>query len=130
MLEGKCHCGEFSIGIPRRPRVLTRCNCSICCRIQPLFAYFIASSIKLYYSKGTLESYVWGKGALRWYRCGSCGCFTHHAPVRAGDAVNPSSRLGVNLHLVHPTQLHGIEVKVRDGAANTWDVIKSYRYND
>ena len=32
MLVASCHCGAVKIQIPRRPRTLTDCNCSICRR--------------------------------------------------------------------------------------------------
>jgi hypothetical protein len=41
-----------------------------------------------------------------------------------------SFRMGVNLRLCDPMLLRGIEVKVRDGAANTWDVIETYRFDE
>jgi hypothetical protein len=34
----------------------------------------------------------------------------------------------VNLRLVDVEALRGLEVKLRDGAANTWNLIGSYRY--
>ena len=30
MIEVSCHCGSVKIDIPRKPRTLTDCNCSIC----------------------------------------------------------------------------------------------------
>lgn len=128
MLEVKCHCGACTINVPRRPRVLTACNCSMCSRIQPLFAYYIARTITVNAPAGTIDSYVWGKGRLRWYRCRTCGCFTHHHPV--GRESDTGSRTGVNLRLADPAVLRGVDIKVRDGAADTWDLIGNYRYGE
>lgn len=125
MLETKCHCGAVRIAIPRRPRVLTACNCSMCRRLQPLFAYYVARSLNINHPPGALQSYIWGKGVLRWHRCKTCGCFTHHC--RSGHEANMSSRVGVNLRLCDPMLLRGIVVKVRDGMANTWDVVETCR---
>ena len=126
MLEVSCHCGAIAIRLPRRPRVLTACNCSMCARIQPLFAYCVARTLAIVARDGAFESYVWGSGKLSWYRCRTCGCFTHHRPT--GHETDLSRRTGVNLRLADSKALRGVEVKVRDGAASTWKLIGSYRY--
>ena len=128
MLEVKCHCGACTINIPRRPRVLTACNCSMCTRIQPLFAYYLARTITVNARSVAFDSYVWGKRRLRWYRCRTCGCFTHHhADGRESDV---ELRTGVNLRLGDPAVLRDVEVHVRDGAADTWNLTERYRYGD
>ncbi|MGO1073547.1 GFA family protein [Lysobacter sp. CA199] len=125
MLQAICHCGAVTIQLPRRPRVLTQCNCSMCVRVQPLFAYYTARTIAVHSSRGALESYVWGRRVLRWFRCKTCGCFTHHRP--AGREYDAGARSGVNLRLVDPAQLRGVKVQLRDGATGTWKLIDSYR---
>lgn len=126
MLEVSCHCSAIAIRLPRRPRVLTACNCSMCVRVQPLFAYYVARTVSITAPDRAFESYVWGKGKLRWYRCRTCGCFTHHHPV--GHETDLTQRTGVNLRLADVEALRGLEVKVRDGAADTWKLIGTYRY--
>jgi hypothetical protein len=100
----------------------------MCRRIQPLFAYYVARTITANAPDDAFDDYVWGKGNLRWYRCRTCGCFTHHHP--AGRENDTSLRTGVNLQLADPAVLRGVEVKLRDGAAGTWDLIGSYRYGN
>ena len=39
MLTATCHCGAVGVDVPRRPRRLTSCNCSICRRYGTLWAY-------------------------------------------------------------------------------------------
>ncbi len=129
MLEAKCHCGDVTIAIPRRPRVLTACNCSLCRRVQPLFAYYSGASLILRHRSSALDSYVWGKGVLRWFRCAMCGCFTHHCPE--GDEIDKKLRWGVNLRQVADAGLiDGVKVKLRDGAADTWKVISTYQVGE
>jgi hypothetical protein len=127
MYSGKiiasCHCGKVAFELPRKPRVITECNCSYCRHIGPLFAYYKRRTVHFHSRAGNLESYQWGRGALRWFRCKKCGSFTHHEPAgRRG----PDARIGVNLRLVQPDVLLGTTVKLRDGAANTWRVLKTY----
>lgn len=128
MLEVRCHCGRVSIIVPRRPRILTACNCSLRRRIQPLFAYYKAASVEVRATADDSHSYTWGRHILRWYRCGSCGCFTYHEPAQRRP--DGTSRIGVNLALVADLDcLTGTAVNLRDGAADTWDVVDRFRFN-
>jgi hypothetical protein len=43
MIEASCHCGSVNTDIPRRPRMVTDCNCSICRRYRVLLLEFIVS---------------------------------------------------------------------------------------
>jgi hypothetical protein len=62
-----------------------------------------------------MTSYVWGKGRIRFMRCGGCGCVTHWEP--AGDAQPP--RVGVNARNIDPRLLGSVMVRRLDGA-KTW----------
>lgn len=119
----KCHCGAVQFGIPRRPMVLTRCNCSYCRQIDPLFAYYKRRTIHFHSSEKLLDGYTWGRGVLQWFRCKLCGSFTHHAPI---GHRGPEARLGINMRLVQPEVLLGTTVKLRDGAEGTWRVLEVY----
>lgn len=125
MIEAACHCGELIVRVPRKPRVLTRCNCSMCRRFDPLFAYFALRTVEVVSNKAPPEEYSWGRRVLTWYRCKRCGCFTHHAPAHQRDA---HSRVGVNCRMVNPELLEGIPVNLRNGASGTWKLLESYRF--
>ena len=43
MLTATCHCGAVRVDVPRKPRRLTSCNCSICRRYGTLWAYYKVS---------------------------------------------------------------------------------------
>lgn len=119
-LIASCHCAGVQLVIPRKPRVITRCNCSYCHRLDPWFAYFARRTIR--FSKGSdlLEGYAWGRRLRRWFRCGCCGAFVYHAPI---GRTGPAERLGINMRLVPPGALHGATVKLRDGASGTWRLL-------
>lgn len=68
-LTGHCHCGAVRVEIPRRPRTLTNCNCSICRRYGALWAYYKAAEVRIEASPGATEGYVWGDKKLRFVRC-------------------------------------------------------------
>jgi hypothetical protein len=40
MLTASCHCGAVMVQVPRKPRSLTNCNCSMCRRYGVLWAYY------------------------------------------------------------------------------------------
>jgi len=114
-LAGSCHCGAVRLVVPRRPRSLTECNCSICRRYGALWAYYRASAVRVRHARGAAERYLWGEGSLRFVRCARCGCVTHWEPTRPG----PARRMGVNARLLDPEAILGVRVRRLDGA-RTW----------
>jgi len=115
VLVASCHCGAVKIQIPRRPRTLTDCNCSICRRYGTRWAYFKAADVKIEAKRGATASYAWGDKSLQFVRCKHCGCVTHWEAVRPG----PNSRIGVNTRNFDPSQLGQVRVRLLDGA-DTW----------
>jgi hypothetical protein len=115
MIEASCHCGSIKIEIPRRPRTLTNCNCSICRRSGALWAYYQAPDVRIRGGRAAMSSYQWGKRGIRFMRCRQCGCLMHWE-----SAKNPrSSRMGVNTRNVDPDLLKGVRIRRLDGA-RTW----------
>jgi hypothetical protein len=118
MLTGTCHCGAVQISIPRKPRRLTSCNCSICRRHAGLWGYFKRREVKVSARRGALQSYLWGDRCLRLMRCATCGCVTHWVAIGA----TADSRTGVNLRNFEPGDIAGIRVRRIDGA-RTWQFL-------
>ena len=77
MLTASCHCGAVQVEVPRKPRTLTNCNCSICRRYGTLWAYYKASDVRVIAASGATNEYSWGDKSLRFVRCSTCGCITH-----------------------------------------------------
>jgi len=115
MLAASCHCGAVKVEVPRRPRTLTDCNCSICRRYGTRWAYYRASDVRVVAKRGATSAYTWGDKALRFVRCAHCGCVTHWEPVRRG----PASRMGVNARNFAPAELGHVRTRLLDGA-DTW----------
>lgn len=114
MLTATCHCGAVKVEVPRKPRTLTACNCSICVRYGALWAYYRRSAIRVVAERGATESYSWNEGSIRFVRCKTCGCVTHWQ--------RPSRRLGhggVNARGFPLDVLDSIRVRHLDGA-RTW----------
>jgi hypothetical protein len=114
MLSGSCHCGAVRIEVPRKPRRLTSCNCSICRRHAGLWGYYQPVQVKITARKGALERYVWGDQCLALCRCATCGCVTHWVPI-----VRGVKRMGVNFRNFEPSVIETTRVRRFDGA-RTW----------
>jgi hypothetical protein len=64
MIEASCHCGSVKIDLPRKPRTLTDCNCSICRRYGARWAYYQAAEVRVRGRRAALSSYLWASGAF------------------------------------------------------------------
>jgi hypothetical protein len=114
ILTAKCHCGSVRIEVPRRPRRLTSCNCSICRRYGALWAYYKAADVRVVAARGATAKYLWGDKSIAFVRCASCGCVMHWqaARRRAGD------RKGVNARHFEPSEISEVRVRHLDGASS------------
>jgi hypothetical protein len=115
MLVGGCHCGAVRVEIPRRPRTLTNCNCSICRRYGALWAYYQAAAVRIVHEPGATESYSWGRKALRFVRCRTCGCLVNWERAQPRKV----SYVGVNARNFEPSALGPVRIRALDGA-DTW----------
>jgi hypothetical protein len=113
MLTGTCHCGAVKVTIPRKPRTVTDCNCSICRRYGVLWAYYKASTVKVAAKPKATESYSWGRKALKFVRCKNCGCVMCWQRVRP----NPERKMGVNYRNFDLDLLQAVRITPLDGAA-------------
>lgn len=112
MLTATCHCGAVRIEVPRRPRSLTNCNCSICRRYGTLWAYYPATQVRV---SGATSHYAWGDRCLRFMRCSTCGCITHWERI----VPTASARVGVNARNFDPAVLGPVRIRLLDGA-DSW----------
>jgi hypothetical protein len=117
MLTVSCHCGKVTLELPRAPRALTQCNCSICRRYGALWAYFRRSSVRVRAARGSLVSYSWRNKVREFRHCRFCGCVTHYQQrVKKRDG---SDTLAVNLRNVdQPGLIATVPIKLLDGAAS------------
>ncbi len=122
MIEGSCHCGAVRVEVPRRPKSVTRCNCSICRRTGGLWAYFRPAQVRVRAGRKATTAYRWGDRSLELVRCARCGCVTHWRPV----GRTSRDRMGVNMRNFEPAVLSGLWVRDVDGA-NDWALLGSSR---
>ena len=115
MIEASCHCGALRLELPRAPRRLLSCNCSICRRNGGLWAYYDSSAIRRRYRRRDVETYAWGDRMIRYVRCRHCGCVLHHERTRKMT----DGRVGVNMRNCDPAVIAKARVRHFDGA-KTW----------
>jgi hypothetical protein len=101
------------VTVPRTPRTVTDCNCSICRRYGVLWAYYKASTVRVEAKPKATRGYSWGRKALRFVRCATCGC------VMCWERVSPKpeKKMGVNARNFDPAALRSVRVIPLDGAS-------------
>jgi hypothetical protein len=111
MLRATCHCGAVSVALPRAPERITNCNCSICRRYGTLWGYFPEAEVRIEAAPGALQEYTWGRQALAFVRCATCGCITHWRPREPHI-----TQVGINVRLFEPDVLGPVRIRLLDGA--------------
>ena len=113
MLTATCHCGAVQVSVPRKPVTVTDCNCSICRRYGVLWAYYKASTVRIAVKPKATDGYTWGRKALRFVRCATCGCLMYWERV----VPDPDRKMGVNARNLDLAVLKQARIKPLDGAA-------------
>ena len=111
-------CGAVHVQVPRRPRSLTNCNCSICRRYGVLLAYYKDADVRLTAEPGATDDYIWGSKSQTFIRCKKGGCIMQWKKLDVGK----DSNTGVNARNFEPSELGAIKIRLLDGA-KTWKYI-------
>jgi len=119
MLTASCHCGTVKVSVPRKPRTLTNCNCSMCRRYGVLWAYYKDSDVQLDAPEGAIDRYDWGRKSQDFIRCKTCGCVIQWKKKEVG----PKTWTGVNARNFSPEAIGKAKILLLDGA-DTWKYIK------
>lgn len=118
MLSATCHCGRVRIEVPRRPRSVTNCNCSICRRYGVLWAYYRDAQVRLVAEPDATDAYTWGRKSQKFIRCATCGCVMQWKKFEVG----PDTWTGVNARNFEPAALGPVRIRLFDGA-DSWKVV-------
>ena len=74
-LKSSCHCGNFTVIVPRQPDEINECQCTICRRYAAAWAYYKVNQVKIDKKEGAeLSGYVWGDKERSFNFCANCGC--------------------------------------------------------
>ena len=117
MPTATCHCGAVRVTVPKAPRTITDCNCSICRRYGVLWAYYKTANVRVEAKPRATKAYSWGRKHLRFVRCAKCGC------VMYWEIISPehNRRMGVNTRNFEPAVLDKVRMIYLDGAADRWN---------
>jgi hypothetical protein len=119
MIKATCHCGAVSAEIPRKPRSLTECSCSVCRRYGARWAYFSKKTVKIRAARGALVAYKRGR-VLYFDHCRHCGCVMQWRLVKS---KGPDDRMAINMRMAdNPGQLANLKILRFDGAKSWKDV--------
>ena len=110
-VSASCHCGSVRLEVDAPPAEVTECNCSLCRRYGVLWAYYPPDRVRMPSPDLPTDVYVWGRRAIEFHRCRTCGCVSHWIA-----ADGKKNRMGVNARLMGPEILAGARVRHRDGA--------------
>ena len=114
-MNGSCHCSAVNFTFHGRPERLVSCNCSICRRLNPLWAHGPEGKLEVWAAPDATIAYVWGDKGLAFHTCKTCGCTTHWKSLGAEKPLN----MALNMTLCDPEDLKGIPIRHFDGA-DSW----------
>lgn len=116
MLTGQCHCGNISFTVEKTPNYLIECNCSICTRYGAQWAQFKPNYVTIHTREHPSKTYRWGRQAIDFHHCPTCGCVTHYTSTGAVPTIHWMS---VNARLSPLTLTKDLAIRHFDGA-ETW----------
>jgi hypothetical protein len=116
--QGRCHCGavrfevDADLGAP-----LSRCNCSICTKVQSAVAVVRPSALRLVSGEDRLTHYRQREGGNQFAFCSRCGVhlFAHGDIPELGGEVR-----GVNVNSLEGVELARLRYQYWDGRHDNW----------
>jgi hypothetical protein len=115
--QGGCHCGAVRFEIDLDATRGTRCNCSICTKLDPLGAHAKPEAFVLRSGAESLSEYVWGGKISRRFFCKHCGV---HSFARGHLAELGGDYVSVNLNCLDDVDPRDVKVGYWDGRHNNW----------
>ncbi|KAK1835714.1 hypothetical protein QBC39DRAFT_378423 [Podospora conica] len=108
-----CHCGRVRVAIAAKPAFVNECQCTVCYKLGAMWGYLERRQVDVTAADGaTVQSYVrtdaGGDGDCAFNRCSHCGSLVSWRRV-PGNPGDETERMGVNLRLLGPGGLEGLE---------------------
>jgi hypothetical protein len=115
--RGSCHCGDVRFEVVVDATSASKCNCSVCTKINQTGGIVKPEAFVLLTDEAKLGTYAWGGRTSTRYFCKNCGvhCFGRgHLPQLGGDYVS------VNFNCLDDIDLRDVSVVYFDGRHNNW----------
>jgi hypothetical protein len=113
---GSCHCGAIRFSVELDATKGSRCNCSVCTKINQLGAIVAPAAFELLAGSDARGTYVCGPIGRRYF-CRTCGvhCYSEgHLDVLGGDYVS------INLQCLDDLDPREVAVTYWDGRHDNW----------
>lgn len=114
--RGSCHCGACTYEVTADTSAATRCNCSICNKVNQLSTSVKPDAFKLLTGEDKLGRYKWGPVGTRYF-CTTCGVHIYgdgHLAELGGDFVS------VNFQTLDDVDPRDVTVMYWDGRHDNW----------
>lgn len=114
---GGCHCGAVRYEVDIEKPFFTRCNCSICVRLQSTGALVSPARFRLLAGADRTFTYEFGTKVGKRHFCRTCGVYvfgTGHLEVLGGDYVS------VNANTIDDLDPNALPLAHWDGRHDNW----------
>jgi hypothetical protein len=114
---GSCHCGLVRFEALLDLSKTSRCNCTVCTKLNTTGAIIKPEAFTLLAGEASLSTYEWATKMSRRYFCKACGTHTFargHLEVLGGDFVS------VNVNCLDDIDVGRLAVGYWDGRHNNW----------
>lgn len=115
--RGSCHCGAVRYEAELDLQQSSKCNCSVCTKINPTGSFAKPESFRVLAGEEGLGAYAWGAKISTRYFCKQCGvhCFGRgHLAELGGDFVSVNAQ---TLDDIDPNTLTSVHW---DGRHDNW----------
>ena len=118
-MELRCHCGKIKLQVPKSPKALTSCNCSVCHRYGALWGNYEPHLVQIEAVTTDMQPYSWAEKYVAFIHCKGCGCLTHYVTTEK----TKEATVGVNFRMAERAAIHTIPIRYFDGA-ETWTFLE------
>ncbi|KAJ5198296.1 uncharacterized protein N7498_007413 [Penicillium cinerascens] len=112
-IRSSCHCGAITVTVPRLPKFINVCQCTICRRYGAAWGYYPQNEVKIETKPNAVtKQYIWGDRDLSFNFCDNCGCVCYWWPIRPPSTDERKKNImGINTNNVNPELLRFVDRK-------------------
>ena len=110
-VKASCHCGAISITVPRRPKLINECQCTICRRYAAAWEYYNTKDVEITTKDdSSVMKYCWGSRKIDFNFCSTCGCMCYWYPLEESKSESSEDRseMGINTRMIDPALLRNV----------------------